>query len=352
MTDIIKSIQRIARTDELKKAIEDLLNGGELDGYGSISQNRFTAYQNPDGSISDGNQAADADGVGGFSDSLADALEDLGISVGDTINEIFNEFSDSIDLQDLIDDGLQIGDEIDTIEGLFDCSDLGGNEANIIIDGDFFPPAIDEWNGENADYNPSEDIWRSGVWYTTGSPAVNGATPWECATAYMSDRDANSPGQAPHKVNSMPTIDPDTANDGDGFQVEATRASGDWAFTIQIKKTGCTVGVDAHCPNQAPDFNWEADGVHQLKFDGAQFITSEFENLGDEILDFTNNPSKLEGCSSGGDGVTIEPTAEGGLIISPTGGATSGESFVTDDGGRVIDRLPTTDVGGYRPKPV
>ena len=348
MTDIVKAIQRIAKTPELKKAIEDLLNGGNIADYGSIGQGTFTAYQNADGSISGGNPAADSSGVDGFSDNLADALDELGIDIADNLDDLFGDLSDEFDLQDIVDNGLNVGDQIDKLNGLYDCNDLGGNEAQIIVGGDFYPPDADMWIGETGDYNPSEDIWRSGVWYTTGSPAVNGATPWACGLAYMADRDAASPSSAPYILQSIDAIDPDTATDGDGFLGHATRTDpvdSNFPFTILIRKTGCTVGVDAHCPNEAPDSEWQADDVHQLKFDGALFETSPFENAGDQILDFTNSPSKLTGCSSGGDPVTIQPTSDGGLAIT-TG---TDSNYITDSTGEVTGLVSDALLSGFLP---
>ena len=346
MTDIVKAIQRIAKTPELKKAIEDLLNGGTTADYGSIGQGNFTAYQNADGSISGGAPAADSAGVDGFTDNLADALDELGIDIADNVDDLFGDLSDELDLQDIVDNGLNVGDQIDKLNGLYDCNDLSGNEAQIIIGSDFYPPEVDQWLGETGDYNPSEDIWRSGVWYTTGTPVTtNGATPWECATASMSALDGTSPGNAPHKVQSIPAIDPDNDADGTSYQVECSRADGDFAINIQLKKTGCTVGVDAHCPEEAPEFKWQADDVHQLKFDGALFETSPFENAGDQILDFTNSPSKLEGCSSGGDPVTIQPTSDGGLAI--TTGADS--NYITDSTGEVTGLVSDALLSGFLP---
>lgn len=346
MTDIVKLIQRIARTEELKKAIEDLLNGGDLDDYGSIGQGIFTAYQNADGSITGGSPAADPGGVGGFSDNLADALEQLGIEIASNLDDLFGDLANEFDLQDIFDNGLNIGDQIDKLNGLYNCSDLSGNEAQIIVGSGFYPPDADMWVGETGNYNPSEDIWRSGVWYTTGTPVTtNGSTPWECATASMSALDGTSPGNAPHKVQSIPEIDPDTAIDGTSYQVECSRADGDFPINIQIRTTGCTVGVDAHCPDAAPDFDWQADGIHQLKFDGAQFATSPFENLFDQILDFTNNPSKLTGCTSGGNATTIQPTSDGGLAI------TMGEdkNYITDSTGKVTNQVSDALLSGFLP---
>jgi hypothetical protein len=317
MSDLIENIRRISNTAELEALIEQLLNQTQgIEEKQQILGDRSVAYQNSSGGVSQkastpGTTETDDPGSDGSNPENGDGggNDDGTGEDGDTQDAT----KDELDLQDLLDNGAQIGDKINSLLGLTDCG--GGNEANIYLDGYDRPydwgDAYDEYG---VDEDPRESQFVQGTWYQyAGVGATNSTNPYSCIQAYLPTWDSLDPGNAPHTVVSVGAYD--ELVDGTA-PVTVNRASGDFLVSATIFRSGCTVGVDAHCPTTAPTNQNPADGIHQLKFDGGQFQTSTFENDADingpwGQNDGSGGPSAVSGCASGGETVTIAATGNG-----------------------------------------
>lgn len=346
MTNLSKNIQRIAKTDELKKLIEDLLNGSDYTEKSNIDGNTYTAYASSNGGIA-GVNGSSVPAVGSTQDqaqSTDDAFEENGSDVfGDEFGDLFeNNFGD-VDLDDLATGDFKIGDRITGLDNLQDCSD-SSKVAGIVL-GNHRPPTDALWEDQNAGYNPGSDEWRQGYWYQGTVLTIHkGSSIYEVAQAMIPEFDSNDPGSAPHSLVGWEDYDPDTQGNGTGITVTFNRASGNFPATITFFNTGCTVGTDAWCPLTAPNSEWASDGIHQLKFDGAQFITSDFENLGDIVPQWQNNPSKISGCTSSGVQVSLEGSKTGDLLVNIESGANAGDTIVVDrQSNTIVDVITDTE---------
>ena len=91
--------------------------------------------------------------------------------------------------------------------------------------------------------------------------------------------------------------------------------------TANVTRFACTPGSSDACPLEQPtDLEWAMDGIHKLAFTGARFLTHDNEAAVDLLNSWSDGPSKLTGETSGGVGVTIEPTDTGGSNITFSNG--------------------------------
>ena len=214
------------------------------------------------------------------------------------------------------------------------------NEAVIYLDGLDRPydwgDAFDDY-GANED--PREDNFIAGTWYQyAGVPGTSSSNPFSSAAAYMPELDANDPGNAPHAVTSVTAYDPTVDSN---VEVSCTRASGAFNLSVNIFRTGCTVGVDSYCPSEAPRNQDPADDLHKLRFDGGQFQTSEFENDDDIVGPWGQNigsggPSTVSGCTSSGETVEVSATGNGNSQVS----FGNGDTYQINSSG-VVTGVPT-----------
>ena len=336
MTNLSKNIQRIAKTDELKKLIEDLLNESDHTEKSSIDGNTYTAFVGAFGGVS-GVGGGTVPAVGTATDqaqSTDDAFDVNGSDVfSDQFGDLFENDYGDVDLDDLATGDFKIGDRITGLDNLQDCSD-SSKVAGIVL-GNHRPPTDGLWEDQNADYHPDEDKWRQGYWYqATGATTIHkGATAYDVMQQVVDDYNENG-SSTPYALESIDDYDPDTLSSGSSFFARVTRTVvvGVPYFDVNviINKTGCSVGVDAWCPTTAPTPEWIGDGIHQLKFDGAQFVTSDFENLADIVPQWNNNPSKISGCTSSGIQVSLEGSKSGDLLVNIESGTNSGDTIVVD----------------------
>lgn len=350
MSTIKDNIRRIAETEELKKLIAELLNEGEVGDKDSIPGRRYASRTSSGGGISGSSGGVPSSDVG----TLDPTIQNTDFALDTVTNEILDEFGEAIDagdltedIQDIFNDGLDVGDQIKGLDGLFD----GSIEGEIRLD-DWLPPDIpglDDYSSsdfENGE-DPRESQWRSGVFYEFSGTTLHKSTnPWGAVDPALAEFDANDPPNAPHTLVSIENYDIDTEIDGATIEATLNRVSGTFTGNITIRKSGCTVGVDSHCPSEKPTNDWPSDDLHNLKFDGAQFQTNTYEADADKSPNWDNNPSKIEATTSGGDSMSFEATKTGGLIINIDSGASSGTSYVTDSRGKVID--VTTDTSKYK----
>ena len=156
----------------------------------------------------------------------------------------------------------------------------------------------------------------------------------------MGELDSNDPGNAPHAIVSIDPYDQNTIGDGGTVTVNMSRASGAFTVNVAANVGNCSVGVDSYCPASAPFNQNPADGVHQLEFDGGQFQTSQRENDADIVGPWGQNngsggPSKISGCTSGGETVDIEAIGNGNSQVT----FGNGDSYTLNSDGVVTEVL-------------
>lgn len=342
MSDLNDNIQRIAKTKELQELVEQLIKKSGLIGKKNpISGDRSVSYDQAGGGVgnkksSPGTVEADDPGSDGSEDSNEDGSgnDDGGGNDGDTQNSD----KDELDLQDLLDNGAQIGDRIGSLSGLTDCG--GGNEGIVYMDGDFRPY---DWGGVFDDYgandDPRESQFVAGTYYVYNALTTHNSTSvYGAVSAGLGELDSNDPGNAPHAIVSIDPYDQNTIGDGGNVTVNMSRASGSFTVNASANVGNCSVGVDSYCPASTPFNQNPSDGVHQLRFDGGQFQTSERENDADIVGPWGQNngsggPSKISGCASGGETVDIEAVGNGNSQVT----FGNGDSYTLDSDGVVID---------------
>lgn len=338
MSDLNDNIKRIANTPELRKLIEQLLNdNGNIKQKNPINGSRSVSYQNANGGVS---QKASSPGTvesdnPGSEDPVVNNGDGSGAedgSGGDGSPR--NGDKDELDLQDLLDNGAQIGDRIGSLSGLEQCG--GGAEGIVYLDGDFRPY---DWGDSFDDYGANEDPreanFVAGTWYQyAGVGATSASNPYASAQAYLPTWDSLDPPNAPHSVGAIDAYDPATDST---VSVTINRSGGgSFEANVTIFTSGCTIGVDSYCPASAPTNQNPSDGIHQLAFNGAQFLTNTLENDSDVYGPWGQNngsggPSKISGCTSGGTSVSIEAIGNGNSQVT----FGTGDTYTLNSGGVV-----------------
>jgi hypothetical protein len=79
---------------------------------------------------------------------------------------------------------------------------------------------------------------------------------------------------------------------------------------------------------------WNADDVHQLAYQGANYVSNTAEAAADYLNTWGDNPSNVTGQTSGAVGVVVAPTDAKGTTITYVGG----EQIVLDARGKVISK--------------
>lgn len=344
MSDLGRNIRLIAETEKLQRQINDLLSQvQDLKDKDAKLGDRSVAYQAKAGGVgqASGDKGAASpvaeavsSALNDFSDGVLDAFSDAAgnaTGTGDdgTVNE---QESFSQDLADLETTAPNEGSQLKQLTGL---EEVGGTkEATINLDGLFnagFYGATSELGDYNADTDPREDNFVQGVWYST-SGGYESSNPFSSAQAYATAvLDGLDPPNAPHTAVSVEAYDP---NVDTSVLVNMSRVSGAFQQNVNIWQSGCTVGSDSWCPTLRPVNPWYVDGIHQLAFDGAQFLTNTAEAAADTLIEWTGSGSKVSGETSNNTGVSIEPTDTGGSTVTFTGG----NSFTMDSGGVVISK--------------
>lgn len=324
MSDFSDNIKRISNSEELQKLIEQLLNQKDnIETKEPIPGGRSVSYQTANGGVS---QKASTPGTvesddPGSSDPVVNNGDGGGNSDGTGEDGDPNDGAkDELDLQDLLDDGAQIGDKIGSLAGLTDCG--GGNEAIIYMDGAFRPYDFVGLDDYGANEDPRESQFVAGTYYVYNALTThNDTSVYGAVTAGLGELDSNDPGNAPHTIVSIDEYDENTIGDGGLITVNMNRASGGFTVNVTANVGNCSVGVDSYCPATAPSNQWPSDGIQQLAFDGGQFVTSEFENDSDVHGPWGQNngaggPSKISGCTSGGQTVDIQATGNGNSSVT------------------------------------
>lgn len=347
MSDLIKNIKRIAETEELKRLIEQLLNqDGELAERGTIGKSSYTAYNDSTGAIN--GKGGEGPQTDPGTSSPTDGNTDDAISENDGLKDK--------DGDELSDGDIGIGDKMDRITDLEDCST--GEKLEIITTDNYIPPNIDGLEGyTHQDWvdgeDPREDQWRSGVWYQVAA-ATKSTSAWGALNNYLPTLDSADPPNAPHSISSIADYDVDTTPDASnivGVVARNTPPVGDPTVNVNItiNKTGCTIGVDAWCPTSRPINDFPADGIHQVKFDGARFVTSPYEPLADQHGPWQNSPSKITACTAAGDQITFQGANDGTLLATVDTGTASGNTYKINNKGIVTD-IFTSSVSHLLPK--
>ena len=318
MSDLINNIRRISNADELEALIEQLLNQTQgIEEKQKIPGDRSVAYETSNGGVSQkasspGTVESDDPGSTNPETQNGDGSgnEDGSGQDGDTQDAS----KDNHDLNDILNDGLKIGDKVNVLNGLMQCGT--SNEGVVYMDGYFRPydwgDAYDEYGAET---DPREDQFVQGTWYMyAGVPATRSSNPFSSVQAYLPTWDSLDPPNAPHSVAGVAAYDPAT-----DATVEVTinrSGGGSFGANVNIFIGGCSIGVDSYCPTEAPQNQDPADDLHKVKFDGGQFQTSEFENDADIVgpwgqNDGSGGPSSISGCTSSGETVVIAATGNG-----------------------------------------
>lgn len=333
MADLIKNIQRIARTKELKELIENLITDEDLAENARIDGTTFTAFETSNGGVGGGASAED-------NGSLEEENQDTDAANAE------NNTDGSLDEatgDDFADGGIGIGDKADFISGLEDCTT--GDQLTVITTDNYIPPNIANLDGYTASdwddgNDPRESQWRSGVYYEfTVLTTHNASNPYSAVEAGLSEYDSNDPPNAPHTLVSIEEYDIDAKADASTIEATLNRTSGNFTANVTIRKTGCTVGVDAWCPSEKPASDWPEDGIHQLKWDGGRFVTSPFEPLADQHGPWQNSPSKITACTPEGDQLTLQGSNDGNLLITADTGDAAGDTYVVNNEGIITDIL-------------
>jgi len=328
MSDLGRDIVRIARSEELQRQINDLLSQvADLKDKANKLGDRSTAYQTSSGGVgqSSGDKSASqvesdvGSALKDFSDGALDVFSDAAGNIDGTGADGTSSEIDpySQDLNDLATNAPNEGSLIKQLTGFEEVG--GSKEATIQLDGQFTPPVYpgSGFDSYNADTDPREDKFLQGVWYETAG-GYESSNPYSSAQAYATAvLDPNDPPNAPHRVVSIDAYDEATAS---SVTVNMTRVAGTFTLNTNVYQSGCVVGTDSWCPSLRPVGAWEADSIHQLAFDGAQFVSNSAEAAADLLNSWSDSPSKVSGETSDGTGVSIEPTDTGGSTVTFTGG--------------------------------
>ena len=325
MSNFGDNIRNIAKTGELEKSIEQILNSKIPDNKEPLPSTRTTAYETANGGVSTasgtgGSGTTQSTGSAGSSATGADSAGGGG-SGGDSENPDNPTGKQNADAfaktaAELFSAGASIGERIDAITGIEDCS--SGDTADLRLDGQFLPPTIVGYDGygyfDDAADDPRNENFTQGIFYTApgGQKSDN---PWAAVTAYLPALDAADPSNAPHVISSVPSYDPLTDSN---VNVQASRKDGvTFGIAVSITAPGsCTVGSDAWCPTSPSIDKWPAQGKHQLAFDGAQFVSPPLQDSVDDLPQFKNNPSKISGCTGGGNVLTVEADGDGNKKVT------------------------------------
>jgi hypothetical protein len=340
MSDLGRNIRLLAETEKLQRQINDLLSQvQDLKDKDAKLGDRSVAYQAKAGGVgqASGDKGAASpvaeavsSALNDFSGGLLDAFSDAAgnaTGTGDdgTVNQ---QESFSQDLADLETTAPNLGSQLKQLTGLEEVG--GSKEAVINLDGLFNAPIYEGsgFDSYNADVDPREDQFLQGVWYETAG-GYESSNPYSSAQAYATAvLDPNDPPNAPHRVVSVDAYDEATAST---VTVNMSRVSGTFTLNTSVYQSGCVVGTDSWCPSLRPVGDWDADSIHQLAFDGAQFLTNTAEAAADTLIEWTGSGSKVSGETSNNTGVSIEPTDTGGSTVTFTGG----NSFTMDSSGVV-----------------
>lgn len=325
MSNFGENIRRISKTGELEKSIEQMLNNKIPDDKEPIKSQRTISYESANGGVSTtkssgGSGTSQSTGSTGSSGTGADS--DGGSGGGgdseDPNNPTGKNNADAFakSAADLASLGAAIGERIDAITGIEDCS--SGDTADLRLDGLFIPPIINGYDGygyfDDAAEDPRNENFVQGVFYT--SPGGNKSdSPWGAMDSYLSVLDANDPGNAPHEISGVESYDPLTDS---SVIVTVTRGDGvSFGNNVSITAPGsCNVGVDAWCPSSPSITKWPPQGKHQLAFDGAQFVSPPLQDSADDLPQFKNSPSKVSGCTGEGDTIEVEADGNGNKKVT------------------------------------
>ena len=348
MSDIGRNIRRIAKTEELERRINDLQQQLATTDKSSIDGSRSTAYKTANGGYGQQSGDTDADqlaediasGLDDFEDGVIDIFGDESGNQDGTGEEGTPTQTDGYekDLNDLLGTAPILGDLLQKLSGLEECSGSGVGQIN--MDGFFQPQPLpglpgDTPNGETTT-NPRDEGYVEGGYHiaVTGGESYS---PYSAAEVFISTLNTT---QSP-TVHTLVSVfaDTDSVTNPWNFTYNRNTAGGDLIDAnnlgqITFFPEACDIDVDSYCPSEPTlvQWNWDADGIHQLAFDGAQFKTSEFETPGDIHGPWDNDTSKISGCTSSGESVTLEPTGDGGANIT----FGNGNQITTGPDNRVI----------------
>ena len=334
MSDYGKGIQRIAQTEELQRQINDLLSQvQDLKDKSAKLGDRSTAYKSASGGIGQKSSDKDAEmieedvgsALDDFTDGLLDVFSDeAGTDVGTGDLTTPNQLdSFSQDLNDLATTPPKEGSSLFQLTGL---EEVGGDkEATVNLDG-MFPPEIygnPDWTEYNADIDPRMEDFISGQQYQAQQLGYTAPfSPSSYSAAELGIAGLASPFSGVYGPFTF------TLGGDNGFGVRPMTIHGfditgliPNSTTANVTRFACTPGSSDACPLEQPtDLEWAMDGIHKLAFTGARFLTHDNEAAVDLLNSWSDGPSKLTGETSGGVGVTIEPTDTGGSNITFSNG--------------------------------
>jgi len=342
MSDLIKNIKRIAETEELKRLIEQLLNqDGELAERGTIGKSSYTAYSDSTGAIN--GKGGEGPQTDPGTSSPTDGNTDDAISENDGLKDK--------DGDELSDGDIGIGDKMDRITDLEDCST--GEKLEIITTDNFIPPNLNGLEGYTAEdwedgNDPRNESYDSGQYYSNavGGGAVDSITGYGYAELIVSERDTLFPADAPHSLDSFSY----TSGSPSSITFTVLKANGDVDTTITLAAQNCPAAGNPGLCSQVPTSqDWPADNIHQLKWDGGRFVTSAYEPLADQHGPWQNSPSKITACTAAGDQITFQGANDGSLLATVDTGTASGNTYKINNKGIVTD-IFTSSVSHLLPK--
>lgn len=334
---IAQNIQKIAKTKELQKAIDELRAIGVLDSYQEISGRRGRGFKTEAFNNSDSNQSST---TAGFLSTTSPFYGANGLQMPVSSSQGSEDASDLInDNSELLpnssgSDSTAGTQQLRELTNLEDC--LTGDPFEVRFDGQYKSPAT--WTEANTPPGGEEDpTWTSGVYYgnsaTEGSITIFGSTANIVLDAVLQDLIDSNPSfdyvETDRYPSSFTVIDSAqvfnytiTYNQLNPDGTLAGTGNGTaYAFTCDTPPAGATAACAVmSAPTTPTETEWPEDPSRPTYLswnaETGKFEPNQYDP--DVPIDYVGGVSELNLCTAEGEYVTIIPTRDGGFAIYET----------------------------------
>jgi hypothetical protein len=333
----VQNIQKIARTKEIQKAIDELRATGQIDNFGEISGQRGRAFK--DESFNSNNSSQNTTTRNAFAGSSPLSGDGTGAQIpvsseqgSENADDFLDDESDLFTSNGGDEESLSGKQQLRELTGLEDC--LTGDPFEVRFDGQYKPPAT--WDEANTPPGGEEDeTWTSGVYYrnsaTEGSATIFGASANIVLDAVLQNL-----------IDSNPSFDyVETGR----FPISFTMIGGEQVFNYQINYANlnpdgtvggigngaayaftCSgsppAGSSAACavmsaPTTPVETEWPEDPSRPTYLswnaETGKFEPNQYDpNVPPKYVD---GMSELNLCTEDGKNMTIKPLRDGGFAI-------------------------------------
>ena len=357
---VVQNIQKIAKTKEIQKALDELRAIGEIDNFQEISARRGRAFKNEAFNNSNSTQNSNTTTLtGGSSPFFGNDSPQIPVSSnqGSYDSDDFLDDDSGLFSNSAGSDSISGTQQLRELTELEDC--LTGDPFEVRFDGQYKPPAT--WDEANTPPGGEEDdTWTSGVYYgnsaVEGSITIFGASANIVLDAILQNLIDNNPSFTYVETSRSPTsvqiidsqevfnytiqynqLNPDGSVAGTGNGTA-------YAFDCVSPPAGATASCAVmSAPTTPLQTEWPEDTSRPTYLswnkDTGRFEPSQYDP--DVPAAYVDGVSELNLCTTEGKFVTITPTKDGGFAIYET--SSSGGPLAIDATVKKINRNLTVE---------